>query len=139
MSSRPSRRAILMALVSLATPWRAKASSANNSAANSVALHYFGARDCPYCQAFVREELAELRQHAEDAAIVFAFHETASLRDLHKASVFDEMNDLWLKVVRRSGYGVPAFALVDSGKFIDSRAGEWRELMVKAVARAGKA
>ncbi len=109
------------------------------AAGQGVVFYYFGAQDCPYCQAFVRDDLADLKVVAGDASVPFVFRETASLRDLHKAGVFDELNDLWLRVVRRSGYGVPAFALVDNGTFVDSRAGSWRELLVKAIARAGKA
>lgn len=103
-----------------------------------VTFFYFGAQDCPYCQAFVRDELAELKQRAEDAGIRFIARETASLRDLHKPDPFAEWNAVWFKIVRRSGTGVPAFGLVDSGKFIDSRRGDWKELLVMAIARADK-
>lgn len=134
--TRPSRRTFLLAAAALPA---FGSSLVGARAGTGVVFHYFGAGDCPYCQAFVRDELAELKQHAADASIAFVFRETASLRDLRKPEPFGELNDIWLRVVRRSGYGVPAFALVDGGTFIDSRAGDWRDLFIKAVARAAKA
>jgi thiol-disulfide isomerase/thioredoxin len=132
-----SRRHFLLTLAAI--PLAGSQALAAAKSGEGIVFHYFGAKDCPYCQAFVRDDLAELKALAGDASVSFVFRETASLRDLRKAGVFDELNGLWLRIVRRSGYGVPAFALVDKGTFVDSRAGSWRELLVKAIARSGKA
>lgn len=134
----PTRRNLLVALAGFAAALRAPASAAATGS-TAIEFWYFGTVDCPICAAFRADGLADLRTAAEAAGIAFTARETASLRDLHKPGVFDEVNPLWLKIVRRSGHGVPAFALVDAGKFIDSRAGEWRDLLVLAVARAKKA
>lgn len=134
----PNRRLFLaLAGMLLAAPARAL-DGAPAEIAKGVTFLYLGAKDCPYCQAFMRDEFAGLKLRAEDAGIRFIAMETDSLRDLHKPGVFGEWNPVWKRMARRSGYGVPAFGLVDAGDFIDSRAGEWQDLLVKAIARAEK-
>lgn len=133
-----NRRALL-AFASLMVSGPARAlDGAPAEIAKGVTFFYLGAKDCPYCQAFMRDSFAELKQRTEDAGIRFVAMETASLRDLHKPGVFGQWNPVWLKMVRRAGAGVPAFGLVDSGAFIDAHAGEWEMLLVKAIARAEK-
>lgn len=133
-----SRRNTLVLLAGLSLPVRLGAGASASEGGSAVDFHYFGALDCPLCAGFRANGLVNVQQRADDAGVNFVMRETASLRDLHKAGVFDELNPLWLKAVRRSGHGVPAFVLVDGGKFIDSRAGEWRDLLVLAMSRAAK-
>lgn len=124
------RRKFLTLLAASALPVPARA------AAGAVGFHYFGALDCPICASFRADGLAELQSRADAGGVTFVMRETASLRDLHRSGVFEDLNPLWLKTVRRSGYGVPAFALTDQGRFIDSRSGDWKDLMVLALSRA---
>lgn len=136
---RLSRRALLAGAAMLTLPASAAViTGAPEEIASGVTFLYFGAGDCPYCDEFRRNDLAELRDLAADAGIRLVLRETESLRDLRKGDPFAEWNPVWQLVKRRSGPGVPAFALVDTGAFVDSRAGEWRDLMVRAIARAAK-
>lgn len=135
-------RRLLVAVTALLAVFFGPAAVAGDvpaEAASGVTFVYFGAEDCPYCKAFRDNGLADLKARAGTAGIRFVFQETPRLRDLRKPDPFGEWNTVWMKVTRRSGTGVPSFALIDNGAFVDSRAGDWVDLFVKAEARARKA
>lgn len=135
-------RRLLVAVTALLAVFAGPAAVAGDvpaAAQGGVTFVYFGAEDCPYCKAFRDNGLADLKSGAEAAGIRFVFLETAHLRDLRKPDPFGEWSAVWARVTRRSGAGVPAFALIDAGVFVDSRAGDWVDLFVKAQARARNA
>lgn len=98
--------------------------------AKGSALIYFGAEDCPYCQAFKARDMAELKSRADAAGMRFVFREDNSLANLGKPDVFGDYHPVWLAVRAYNGSGgVPSFALVRDGELAAAGLGEWRGLM----------
>lgn len=112
--------------------------AAPGNAVHGVTVYYFGSKECPYCRSFVKYQLEEMREQADAAGVHVVVRETARLRDLRKPVAFADLETVWSSVVRDSGLAVPAFGLVVDGKFVDSRAGDWRKLMREAVEAASE-
>lgn len=103
-------------------------------AESDTKLVYFGAKDCSACRKFVWRDLRKVRTVAQGGGFAFERHEVRSQRDVFTPGAYGSSDALAKAALDKSDIlALPLFAVVQDGKLVAAKAGDW-ESMVRVAA-----